>query len=65
MTYVNMFDMFEAWQKQAAKLDAGEITKEEYDQWRYTYPKMESAEFKKGVDALRTKKKAEAAKNND
>ena len=48
MTYVTMFDMFEAWQKQAAKLDTGEITKEEYDQWRYTYPKMEAAEFKKG-----------------
>lgn len=65
MTYVNMFDMFEAWQRQAAKLDAGEITKEEYDQWRYTYPKLESAEFKKSEDALRAKKKAEVSKNNE
>ena len=34
--YLSMFDMFQAWQKQSAKLDAGEITKEEYDEWRYT-----------------------------
>ena len=30
-----MFDMFRAWQQEAAKLERGEITKEEYDQWRY------------------------------
>ena len=41
-TYLSMFDMFHAWQEQATKLNAGEITKEEYDQWRYTYPKMEA-----------------------
>lgn len=41
-----MFDMFQAWQKQAAKLDVGEITKEECDEWRYTYPQKEAAELK-------------------
>lgn len=56
--YLSMFDMFQAWQKQAAKLDAGEITKEEYDEWRYTYPQKEAAESKKSLDVLRTKKKA-------
>ena len=35
----SMFDMFHAWQEQAEKLKSGEITKEEYDQWRYNYPK--------------------------
>ena len=30
-----MFNMLHAWQEQAAKLEQGEITKEEYDQWRY------------------------------
>ena len=29
-----MFDMFHAWQEQAARLERGEITKNEYDQWR-------------------------------
>ena len=41
-TYLSMFDMVHAWQEQAAKFNAGEITKEEYDQWRYTYPKMDT-----------------------
>jgi len=38
-TYLSMFDMFHAWQEQAEKLKSGEITPEEYDQWRYNYPK--------------------------
>ena len=38
MTYLNMLDILLAWQEQAAKLEAGEITKADYDQWRYTYP---------------------------
>jgi hypothetical protein len=41
--YLTMFDMFSAWQEQAEKLKNGEITKEEYDNWRYNYP--ESAAF--------------------
>ncbi len=36
--YLNLLDMFTSWQTESAKLDAGEITKEEYDQWRYQYP---------------------------
>ena len=38
MTYLSMFDMFNAWQQEAEKLRNGEITKEEYDAWRYNYP---------------------------
>ena len=38
MTYLNMLDILLAWQEQAAKLEAGEITKADYDQWRYIYP---------------------------
>lgn len=38
--YIAMFEMFSAWQKQAEKLKSGEITKEEYDYWRYNYPKI-------------------------
>ena len=40
-TYLSMLEIFQAWQEQSTKLDAGEITKEEYDQWWYTYPQIE------------------------
>lgn len=42
-TYLSMFDMFHAWQEQAARLEQGEITKEEYDQWRYKYPELDTS----------------------
>ena len=38
--YLKMLDMFSAWQEQAKKFKNGEITKEEYDNWRYNYPKF-------------------------
>ena len=38
VNYITMVEMFSAWQKQAEKLKNGEISKEEYDQWRYNYP---------------------------
>jgi len=44
MTYVGMFEMLSAWQEQAAKLRAGEITKEEYEQWRYRYPEFDTTQ---------------------
>ena len=31
-----------AWREQAAKLEAGEITQEEYDRWRYRYPEYDT-----------------------
>lgn len=40
--YRNLFDMLTSWQTQAAKLEAGEISKEEYDRWRYRYPEFDS-----------------------
>lgn len=40
MIYVFMLDMFMVWNEQAAKLKNEEITKEEYDVWRYNYPKI-------------------------
>ena len=42
-TYTSMFDMLHAWQEQAAKLEQGEISKEEYDQWRYKYPELDTS----------------------
>ena len=37
--FLTMLEMFTAWQKQAEKFRNGEISKEEYDNWRYNYPK--------------------------
>lgn len=31
-----------AWREQAAKLETGETTKEEYDRWRYHYPEFDT-----------------------
>lgn len=36
--YITMFEIFTAWKEQAEKLKNGEISKEEYDKWRYNYP---------------------------
>ena len=33
-----------AWQEQAGKLRTGEITQEEYDRWRYNYPKFDTSQ---------------------
>ena len=41
-TYHSMFEMLSAWAEQAKKLEAGEITREDYDRWRYNYPKYDT-----------------------
>ncbi|MDR2546360.1 MAG: helix-turn-helix domain-containing protein [Lachnospiraceae bacterium] len=41
-TYLSMFDIFHAWSEMAEKLKSGEITKTEYDQWRYRYPELDA-----------------------
>ena len=35
-------EMLRAWMKQADKLENGEISKEEYDEWRYKYPELDT-----------------------
>ena len=42
-TYLSMLEMLSTWEEQAEKLKAGEITKEEYDRWRYNYPQYDAA----------------------
>lgn len=39
-----LFTMMSAWSEQAEKLKAGEITKDDYDRWRYNYPQFDSTE---------------------
>ncbi len=62
-TYLSMFDMLNAWQLEADKLKRGEITKEEYDDWRYNYPRIMAERLKAELDAHRTEKYAESTNN--
>lgn len=39
--YSTMFEMFSVWKEQAEQHKNGEVTKEEYDNWCYTYPEVE------------------------
>lgn len=59
MDYVELYDMLYQWFQQEQKLQSGEITKDQYDQWRYTYPKMEVEQTRRDLDALLEKRKAE------
>ena len=59
-----MFDMFNAWQQEAEKLKAGLVTKEEYDTWRYNYPKGVAERTKEALNTRRTEKNAEFTENN-
>lgn len=40
--YHAMYEMFSAWQQQAAKLESGEITQADYDRWRRYYPEYDT-----------------------
>ena len=35
-------EMLRAWMEQSDKLENGEISKEEYDEWRYKYPELDT-----------------------
>jgi transcriptional regulator with XRE-family HTH domain len=41
---VELLQMLTTWQEQAAKLSAEEISREDYDQWRYNYPKFNTTQ---------------------
>ena len=41
--FQNMLEMFLTWEQQAAKLRSGEITQEQYDDWRYNYPNSDTS----------------------
>ena len=58
-SFHTMFDMFSVWQQEAQKLKNGEISKEEYDTWRYNYPRIEAERTRERLDALREKKSSE------
>lgn len=39
-----VFEMLTAWAEQAEQYRNGDISKEQYDQWRYTYPEKDTAQ---------------------
>lgn len=41
-----LHEMLWTWREQAAKLEAGEISQEEYDRWRYHYPEYDSSQIR-------------------
>ena len=47
--YQHLFTPFHAWQQMAAKLESGEISQEEYDNWRYKYPELDTSEIRAKV----------------
>lgn len=40
----HLHEMLCSWREQAAKLEAGEISKKDYDKWRYHYPEFDIAQ---------------------
>lgn len=43
-TNMFIFEMISSWAEQAEKYRTGEITKDQYDEWRYNYPKFEDTQ---------------------
>lgn len=41
----SFFEMVTAWAEQAAKYKSGEISKEEYDKWRYRFPEFDTTQI--------------------
>ena len=58
-SYLSMFDIFSAWKRESEKFQNGEIEKEEYDTWRYNYPKIEAERTKDALDVRRAEKNGE------
>lgn len=50
--YQHLFEPFHTWQQIAAKLESGEISQEEYDNWRYNYPELDTSEIRAKVPSL-------------
>ena len=44
--YLQMFDLLHAWNEQQQKLKSGEVTRDQYDEWRYHYPVLDSRQIR-------------------
>jgi len=47
-----LHEMLCAWHREADKLEAGEISREEYDRWRYRYPEFDTTNKKELTDLI-------------
>ena len=47
--YQHLFEPFHTWQQMAAKLESGEISQKEYDNWRYNYPELDTSKIRAKV----------------
>jgi len=51
-----MLEIFTTWQQEAEQLKSGKISKEDYDAWRYNYPRIEAERTRERLAALRAEK---------
>ena len=58
-SFSNLFERFNDWKKESDKLRDEDISQEDYDHWRFTYPRVEAERFKARMDELREQKKNE------
>ena len=56
-SFHEFFDRFTEWKNELDKLRNKEITRDEYDAWRYSYPRIEAERTKARLAAARKKKK--------
>jgi len=56
-SFHEFLDRFSEWKNELEKLRCEEITKDEYDAWRYSYPRLEAERQKQLRDERRNKKK--------
>ena len=55
-TYLSMFDIFNDWQQMAEKRKNGELTEDEYNAWRYNFPRAKAKQAKAALDESRAEK---------
>lgn len=55
--FSSLYSRFFTWLQEAEKLTNGEITREEYNYWRYNYPRIEAERFKIKIDEYLTRNK--------
>lgn len=63
-SYFAMYDMLKAWNKVARKYRTREITKEEYDNWRYNILALKRSRRKKYLIFCKRKRKTPLKMNN-
>lgn len=60
----SMYENLYKWNKEKTALENGEITKEDYDMWRYSFPRIEEERFKKAINEIREKKRSQNNPSN-